>query len=112
MGGRSSDKEDIGAAKRKSTGSHVGPVIEDVDDDADVGNGKQDPVLIASYRAPADWGAVGLSRKVTTEQQRSSQDANRLGLEKTVTQSQLRQENEQPFTPEELSKAITAAAVK
>lgn len=61
---------------------------------------------------------VGLSRRATTteEHQRTSEEVNRLGMEKTFTQGDAKHADEdeggnaQPLSPDELSKAMTAAA--
>jgi hypothetical protein len=47
LGGRSSDLEDDGAARRKShSRGVVGQVVETADEEADVGNGKLDSALL------------------------------------------------------------------
>lgn len=53
---------------------------------------------------------VGLSRRPTTEQ-RNSEEASKLEMEKTLTQGDVKQENSHPFTSDELSKAMTAATL-
>ena len=58
----------------------------------------------------ANYGAVGLSRRATSDQT-TAEDVNKLELEKTITQSNVKKENTQPFTPAELSKAMTAATI-
>ena len=58
-----------------------------------------------------NFGTVGLSRRVTTHQM-TAKDINKLELEKTITPSDLKKENTQPFTPAELSKAMTAATIR
>jgi hypothetical protein len=54
---------------------------------------------------------VGLSRRPTTEQ-RNSDDANRLEMEKTFTQGDMTKDNDKPFAADELSKAMTAVTIK
>ncbi|KAF7510970.1 hypothetical protein GJ744_005516 [Endocarpon pusillum] len=90
--GSRSGVEDGNAERRKSHASHIGQVAEANEEDADVGN-------------------VGLLRRVTTDQM-TTKDVNKLELEKTITPSHLRKENTQPFTPAELSKAMTAVAIR
>jgi hypothetical protein len=54
---------------------------------------------------------VGLSRRATTDE-RSAEGANELAQEKTLTQSDVAEGNGQPFTAEQLSKAMTAATIQ
>lgn len=58
-----------------------------------------------------NFGAVGLSRRVTTDQM-TTKDVNKLELEKTITPSDPRKETTQRFTPAELSKAMTAVTIR
>jgi hypothetical protein len=56
---------------------------------------------------------VGISRPATAErEQGKSDEANRLQIEKTLTQGDVSQGDSTPFTPEELSRAMTAATIK
>lgn len=59
----------------------------------------------------ANFGAVGLLRRATTDQT-TAEDVNKLELDKTIIQSDVKKENAQPFTPDQLSKAMTAATIR
>lgn len=49
--GSRSDQEGAKTPRRMSQMSHVGPVVEDADDDADVGNGESGAIFAVSERA-------------------------------------------------------------
>ncbi len=59
----------------------------------------------------ANFGAVGLSRRATTDQM-TAEDVNGFETKETITQRNMNKANTQPFTPEQLSKAMTAATIR
>jgi hypothetical protein len=59
----------------------------------------------------ANFGAVGLSRRVTTDQM-TAKDMNKLELDKTITPSDRRKDSNQPSTPADLSEAISAVTIR
>ncbi len=59
----------------------------------------------------AKSGAVCLSKRATTNQV-TAQDVNKFETKQTMTQGDMKNEDTQPFTPEQLSEAMTAVTIR
>lgn len=68
-------------------------------------------MIAALFRHPADAGSGGISRPTTAGRQ-NCEHVQQPGLDKTLGHAEMEEEDSQLFTPEDLSKAMTAATLK